>query len=415
MIKFKLSDFLSYVAVFLVVLVLIGKVYIVELFGRNTICSYILLLSSFIIFILMIKKKTINRKRLVFPILLIMMWLPSLYNNAYIADGKLEFFLNYTFAILFFCLYSLYEDKNEKMDFVLKIFVAFALIASIATWISYLFPKIYLEKMIYIIPEYSRELVVHMFKYDHAYAGITNHYSRNAFYILLGVLASIKFLNKNRGVNIALIIFFLITLFLVGKRGHLLFLGMALIISYFITNRVSIKVVLRFIMITIILSLIVTLAIRYIPGADNIFNRITNYSKDVSTGRFALYDKAIDLYKSNENTPIGWGQFSKSTKYYYAAVHNDYLQIFVETGIIGLLLIIGGNLIILFKSIFLVRKEKSLLAYIILSFNIFFLLYSLTGLPHYDSEVYLAYFIFNTFLFINLTNNTNLKKEIEEN
>ena len=148
-----------------------------------------------------------------------------------------------------------------------------------------------------------------------------------------------------------------------------------------------------------------------IPGVNTFFYRMVNSNhNDITNGRIELYNKAFDMYRDNDYVPIGWGQFSKSTNYSYAGVHNDYIQLFIETGLAGFLLIICSNIYILFKSIKLTSLHKNSLYFIILAYNIFYLLYSLTGIPHYDFEVYTIYLLLSSILFTKITE----RKEINE-
>ena len=239
--------------------------------------------------------------------------------------------------------------------------------------------------------------------------GLTDHYSRNAFYILIGILILIKkYINNKEKKSLLLIIIFLFgSLFLIGKRAHLIFLLISLILGYFIYNKVSIKNILKFMGISFIFGIIAIGCINVIPGTQNIVNRLLNVGDvDFTSGRADLYSKAWQLYLANDSEPLGWGQFAKSTGYSFVGVHNDYIQLYCETGIIGFILIVGSNLLMLKNSINMCRLKKGGLTFIILVYNIFFLVYSLTGIPHYDIEVYMIYFLLNCVLF-------NLKEEIK--
>ena len=136
-------------------------------------------------------------------------------------------------------------------------------------------------------------------------------------------------------------------------------------------------------------------------GVKNVYDRFfVSNKEDVSNGRFAMYEDIANQYKENKCFPIGWSQYARSTNYYHPGVHNDYLQLFYETGIIGFILVIGSNIILLFRSIKFTKKEKNGLGFCVLLYNFFYLTYSATGIPHYDYETYLIFFIFNSFIYI---------------
>lgn len=400
----KTKNFLLNIALIFAAIVITIRPYISKIFGSSFAPILLLLSSCGVLFMVLVKDKIINisKDKLKYMCMCLMMFLPSLFNNAYIEDSK-SIYLYYILAIVFAILLVLNKIEKKNVDVLFKYFLVFSLITGAVTWISFLFPNFYLNKIVTLLPEYSQELVVHMFRFDSAYAGLTDHYSRNAFYVILGILSCIYFVMSNdekkstkRLLKISLV-FLTTTLFLIGKRGHLLFMIVALIAAYFIFYKIKYKTILKFLVSLMVCILIIPTSMKYIPGLDNVYNRFTNYTVDISNGRFALYKKAIDLYK--RKGPIGWGQFTKSTDYYYAGVHNDYIQLYTETGLIGFTLIIGSNLIILFKVIKLSKKEKKPLIFIILFYNLFFLAYSMTGIPHYDVELYMTYFIFNAFLY----------------
>lgn len=150
-----------------------------------------------------------------------------------------------------------------------------------------------------------------------------------------------------------------------------------------------------------ILAIVVMgMIVKVVPEAQNTFNRIFNdNSNDVSSGRFDMYKDIWRMYKQNNYIGIGWNKYASNTGYVHPGVHNDYIQILCESGIIGFLIIIGSNIYILKYAIKYARKSKTAISKIILIYNIFFMFYSLTGIPHYDVETYMYYFLINSILF----------------
>ena len=178
------------------------------------------------------------------------------------------------------------------------------------------------------------------------------------------------------------------------------FLIFSFIITYFIFNKVNIKTVLKFICIFLAIGLFTSIAIKINDEAGYVFERLMNNNvMDVSNGRYEMYNEIWEQYKENGYMPLGWAEYASSTNYVHPGVHNDYIQLFCETGIIGFLLIIGLNIKILLNSIKYAHKSKTGISFIILLYNVFFLSYSLTGLPHYDIETYMYYFLINYILF----------------
>jgi O-antigen ligase len=66
-------------------------------------------------------------------------------------------------------------------------------------------------------------------------------------------------------------------------------------------------------------------------GEDGVAN-------DITSGRLALWTKAIQLFLQKPVFGIGWQQFAAQDKYNHN-VHNTYLQWLCETGVVGFVLI----------------------------------------------------------------------------
>ena len=112
-----------------------------------------------------------------------------------------------------------------------------------------------------------------------------------------------------------------------------------------------------------------------------------------------MYEDIFKMYKENDYVGIGWSKYASNTNYVHPGVHNDYIQLLCETGVLGFIIVIGTNFYILRKAILYVRKNRNSISVVIIVYNVFFLLYSLTGLPHYDVETYMYYFFINSILF----------------
>ena len=101
---------------------------------------------------------------------------------------------------------------------------------------------------------------------------------------------------------------------------------------------------------------------------------------DVTSGRVDLYELAIQAFYDNPILGIGIGNFIPYTKA-YTSVHNTYLQVLCEQGIIGFLFFITPILYCLQKTIVALRKtiDKSNQLKLSLFFQLCFIFYGLTG------------------------------------
>lgn len=398
-----------------ITLMILCRPYLIKVFellpGSFTLPVVFAVFFSLPILILRNKKAIkIDYKNIIVILLLIV---PTLFNNAYIAEKKYGVYLYYIFSILLGTIFVLTKPKNNNIKLMMRVILFFAIASCFVSWISYYSQSIYVNFFAKLLPKYEQSRVISDFVQFKAIPGLADHYSRNAFYIILG-LVSCYYLYKDEKINSTKYYtfgaIFILTLLMIGKRGHLIFFIGATILTYLISNKISKKIIKRLLYTSIIVVLGAIISFFLIPATKTTIKRFIN-TKDISTGRFVLYKRAFDMYHKNGNKPLGFGQFSRATNFYYSGVHNDYIQVFVETGIIGASITILVNIYFLVYSIKRVRKNNSnYLAIITLFYNIFYLTYSFTGIPHYDFETNAIYFLLNALLVYDLNNRLFVNK-----
>lgn len=238
-------------------------------------------------------------------------------------------------------------------------------------------------------------------------AGLTSHYSHNGMYIAVGcIIASSLYLesfNRKKNNLIAVLIFFS-ALLLTQKRGPLVAVAIAVVITYFLSKRetMSQKVKRMFGFSIIILA---TLYIAY-EAFPELFSVIDRFSTDnMLTNRTYLWDYAIEMFKSSPVFGHGWGSYSHTldltTNTFSISnqnAHNIYFQILAETGIVGLTCFLVPMIYTLFKSMDLLKNmpqnhEGRIPMFASVSMQIFFLIYGLTGNSLYDRQMYIPYML----------------------
>lgn len=308
-----------------------------------------------------------------------------------------ESVINLFFYMICISIFFSIENKSNILILLVKIVVVFAMITATITWISYLFPNFYINNIINIFSSESKIEVIRYFTKNGHYMGLTNHYSRNAFYIvsaLIFLTPSIldKYIHKKYYVVFG---YLLLTLLLIGKRGHTLFFIISFYIMILFNERSGQKRIKNIIKWSLISLIVFVLIVVFIPQVNTFFERLINSSGDVTSGRGTLYQIALNMFKSNPILGKGYGSFAREVSFTFAAVHNDYLQILAENGIIGFIIMIGFNLSCYIYSIKAIKitKYKNIYAKMSFMFQTFILLYSLTGLPRYDYEIMTLYFV----------------------
>lgn len=310
--------------------------------------------------------------------------------------------------IIVICICTLFyyavQNCNSEIKYVEIPLVAFAIFTSVVTWISFFSPTFYTSKILTLFPEGSS--LAYSFLHRNMYHGFTNHYSRNSYYIITGIImlfSSAITRKKRSGIKLILIAFLFCTEFLVAKRGPTLFLIVALFIAYLKKEPSfahKVEKSLKFVAVGIGLFI---LAYFFVPGVSNIVSRILspNSSDDISSSRFYLWGVAINLF---ENKPIfgnGWGSYLQAMSgTTFQGAHNDYFQFLAETGIIGLAIHLFAEISCLYytgKAFKYFNEEQyqgtleQKWIFFSYAFQIFILLYALTGMPHYSYEQYGLY------------------------
>lgn len=245
-------------------------------------------------------------------------------------------------------------------------------------------------------------------------SGLSDHYSRNAYFFVLGCSVYVSRLFSTSDYNkidIAMSLLSIIMIMYIGKRGHLLFLVLSIAyVGIIIKNGVREKLFWLLKNGVLCLVVIVTL-LALVPNLLFALERF-NYqlsSGDISTGRFELWSKAWDYFLQKPLIGWGYGFFSTTEKNYYldsffAGVHNDYLQWLCELGVLGLCINIIPATCVYYITHRIIKEmfrpnivDKNLVARAFISWSLiiqtFVLIYSLTGLPHFDFEINIIYYI----------------------
>lgn len=260
-----------------------------------------------------------------------------------------EFLSQFSVVIMFIILTSIKTDK-KRLDNIFRIIW-------INSFIIALLSLFFNEQYFYL----EDRIVLSLFGYK-----IDPNYQ--AILVLFGIALSFTYLlnDKNKILSIIFSIVGIFSLFLTGSRGGFIALLIISIISLilYIKNNLTVKKIGQFILIIFTLSISLYIFVfNFFP--ENIFERIfliSGYGDGSS--RINLWNNAFLLLKENFNLIFGagWGAF-----FHYndanLAVHNTYLSVMSDTGIIGFCLLFIPIFIVFYKSI----KNKD---YLVIMLNI---------------------------------------------
>jgi len=314
---------------------------------------------------------------------------------------------------LFFC-----RDENAY-EFCLKIVLRLSVFFAIGVLLQRFMPSVYTVILNAFPAKYAAAIRTGAEEFvNSGLRGFTTNTGTVAGYICSGMIAlvALNIGKQKRPVKFYIIIaVFLVALLFTGKRGPSIFLLLSLILSYLLPEHGSKKI--RRYWVLFILILFVTLFFSYfgsyfqsVPLIREVITTINGITAgdDVSNLRIRLYWWAFELFKKNPILGIGWGEYRSTvignvSRLKTLDVHNIYLQLLCETGIIGF-----ACFMMLFVSFWLSTKKyycdlkarhpnsvsiwRNLLLFS-LTFQSFFLLYGFTGNVLYDQHYQIVYAI----------------------
>ncbi|MED9970157.1 MAG: O-antigen ligase family protein [Ruminococcus sp.] len=337
-----------------------------------------------------------------------------IFNNVALNHGLYSSIITYVLILIMFVF-----GKNSESWFlsVFKIIGFFAIFYALATLVLAMVPSFYEQN---VIPLFSAADQISLKRTNEMgyFAGLTSHYSHNAMFMSLGVglfgsmIICRQFKSNKRILMILGFILCAVVLLLTGKRGHVIFSGVALVVTYYIYNsdkkgRRLLKMLLVF---GFLIAAIYILS-NFFPSLLNFLRRFneTEEAGNIYSGRDKLIELAYELFQTSPVFGIGWYGF----RYVHIQrmpwftnmvhVHNVYMQLLCETGIVGFTIYMAFFVKNYYQCIRLSiaeRKKKCIVPNefsFILSFSVFmqtfFLLYCMTGNPLYDNIVFFPYIL----------------------
>ncbi len=254
----------------------------------------------------------------------------------------------------------------------IKITLFFGFIHMIMGFVFYFVPDFYLSKVVPLMGLEGYWLNrIRLMVRSGFMVGFTTHHSTLGIYfsILTMMLLSMRFIKKDKkgkmktDIAIAIAIF---AFFLNGKRGPLVFAIVSATVAYFLCiYKGSISGFVRFVIFICAMCVLLIVLSRSVPAVSNFFARFigSRNFNELSNGRLTdLWFPAIRIFLQSPIIGIGWRGFIYSFHSYSSMVqdnnvHNIYLQLLCETGVLGTTFFIFIFGFTFFKTICILRNR----------------------------------------------------------
>lgn len=329
------------------------------------------------------------------------------------------FLSDYLALFVFFACLSLLLASGERASSFRPseyVILSFAIFYSLSVWIQVFLPSLY-QVFLDLLPEVNRQAITEAGRAGRFFTGFSSNAGFTGGHIVTGLLlvmarAVQPVKTKTRFGQAGLGLFLFLSLLMTGRRAQIGFLFVALALMYVWPHRGKslVKKLGRLLIALLVVTLLFLVLVEWsaIPFFIRVKESIQIMASggDVSTGRHKLYGHAWRLFLDHPWFGIGWGNYRLTTIGAVTvrtelAVHNIYLQLLAETGLIGFIALVLPMIAFLYLTGRSIREERrdlmdrggwDPLLLFSLGYQVFFLLYGLTGNPLYEPFFLMIYF-----------------------
>ena len=406
--KVKKIDIIAFVLLFLIFTYSFTKAGIHDYIYPNSIACYISFGIIILFSILLGSISSIRKCTLLEGMMLLCMIVILCNRNNNFIHGEFEDGFSFIAIAMFFLLVRNQDSWHKLIMPIIWFWVA---IHTIVTLLEYAVPGFYMSKIFPLMPSYAEMHLRSVFKLGYM-PGLAVHYSTNGMYLAVGLIisgVSLLFSKVHKRIGAIVFIVIAVALLLTGKRGLIIFPAAALVMVYYLYNSDKpLSRVGKIIALAIVVIVLFTIGSTFIPSLSNFINRFVETSEagDVSLGRLEQSALALNVFSHNWLFGTGWDSFKYLYKAQFGAllnVHNIYIQLLSENGIIGVFPFLAFFIAAFcraIKSLIYLRKYYTGEYYagefyigLSLAMQCFFLLYGMTGNPLYDQQVFYPYIV----------------------
>lgn len=358
----------------------------------------------------------------------VMIWIPFLLYTmfGYLIQGEIVYFCLWTICLFIMFLgssttYNIYSHAPFGTIFYIGLFLC------IGVYFELIFHDFYDT---YIAPFYlTADRIISMGRGNYGFAGFSYQLDTTAVPILYAIgiiLYCYEGLKKDKYLllkRILLYLIFTMAVILTGKRMNALLAVIVPGLIFVFSDKNSTKRIRNCMGMGIasLIGIYFLFTNAEILYNSSLFHRVGSTiigiqkGIDITAGRTDLYEKALDLYRNNRIFGVGVGNFMNYT-HADTDVHNVYLQVLCEQGIIGevlLILPLAINIIYTFKLLHCADNEKDDGIY---KFSLFvqfvYIFYSITGNLNVNMYGYMIYFIILAITYSNNNKYNSIKPMI---
>lgn len=312
--KYKFDFFTSFILVFLLTLTITFSSLDREFTILDQISQYSFILLSIIFFLILLIRKTIKKKDILFlfPFILLMCLYTYKLDSL---DGNIisRILVPISFVLLMFTLYKVNISQKQLLMFYLFTFI------------------IYLILGIALLTESTNTNTIGAFAY---------------FIIFLPLLYTINFTQKNSKLKGFLLFALMITLVLLSSTRSILLAIIFFIITYFLWKALIKYKILFYTW--FLFSIFIVTFITIIYPKLYLFKNVSKYNdliyeytgKNLFSGREQIWAQLLDLIKLKPLFGYGASAYAADYINYQTTAHNAYISVAFQVGIVGITLLL---------------------------------------------------------------------------
>lgn len=310
------------------------------------------------------------------------------------------------FLGIYTVFYWLAMQCSTFLNVMKKIICAFSLIGMISVFVQFAKPELVNIFLITVLRPWAYENIMWSYNVDGTYTGLTASVSMASFSMAIIFFVAVQKIlcaNKTNStleketstilnyINCLVAFLALFGIILTSKRGIFIATIIAFLLSIVLDKDIKIQEIEKRHIIAIGIGIVLSIIgiIYLVETNDYVIAFISRFTgNNITTGRNVFYENAIRIFSQGSvgTLLIGYGTGS-AYLINKTGLHNVYLQILFDHGLIGLAL---------YGSFFIINIRNAIKKryFFSMCLQIVFLIYCITGNPLYDYYFFIPYLLF---------------------